>query len=241
LGGTVGESSPLTRSKRKVLKKPKTKRLLGTWRIDSNLIRQITDQASCGRKRRFRKDEMLYEQGTTSTKFYMVVSGLVQVSIVRIDGVEVVLEYMGPETILGEGAAFDGLPKFSSAVAVEETETIEFDTARMTEVFRQHPEFAAALLRVTSLKQRVLAVRLEHLASRKPEVRIMDLLHRLQEMFAIDYADGRLIVTHLTHEQISAMTGTSRVTVTRAMRALREQNQIDIIDGHILVKVSRPD
>ena len=67
----------------------------------------------------------------------------------------------------------------------------------------------------------------------------MDLLHRLQEMFAIDYAGGRLIVTHLTHEQISAMTGTSRVTVTRAMRSLRDQNQIDIIDGHILVKASR--
>jgi CRP/FNR family cyclic AMP-dependent transcriptional regulator len=221
-------------------KTPKTKRLLGTWKIDSSLIRQIVEQASCGRRRKFRKNEMLYEQGTTSTKFYLVLSGLAQVSIVRVDGVEVVLEYMGPETILGEGAAFDGLPKFSSAVAVEDTDTIEFDAAKMEEVFKEHPGFAAALLRVTSLKQRVLAVRLEHLASRKPEVRIMDLLHRLQEMFAIDYAGGRLIVTHLTHEQISAMTGTSRVTVTRAMRSLREQNQIDIIDGHILVKVFRP-
>lgn len=221
-------------------KTPKTKRLLGTWKIDSLLIRQITQQASWGRRRKFRKNEMLYEQGTTSTKFHLVVDGLVQVSIVRVDGVEVVLEYMGPETILGEGAAFDGLPKFSSAVAVEDTETIEFDAAKMEAVFKQHPEFAAALLRVTSLKQRVLAVRLEHLASRKPEGRIMDLLHRLQEMFAIDYNGGRLIVTHLTHEQIAAMTGTSRVTVTRAMRSLREQDQIDIIDGHILVKSFRP-
>ncbi|MGA7291690.1 MAG: Crp/Fnr family transcriptional regulator [Terriglobales bacterium] len=221
-------------------KTPKTKRLLGTWRIDSGLVHKIIEQASCGRRRKFRKNEMLYEQGTVSTKFYLVLSGLAQVSIVRVDGVEVVLEYMGPETMLGEGAAFDELPKFSSAVAVEDTETIEFDAAKMQEVFRQHPEFAAALLRVTSLKQRVLAVRLEHLASRRPEVRIMDLLHRLQEMFAIDYAGGRLIVTHLTHEQISAMTGTSRVTVTRAMRSLREQDQIEIIDGHILVKASRP-
>ena len=223
-----------------VQKTPKTKRLLGTWKIDSLLIRQITQQASWGRRRKFRKNEMLYEQGTTSTKFHLVVDGLVQVSIVRVDGVEVVLEYMGPETILGEGAAFDGLPKFSSAVAVEDTETIEFDAAKMEAVFKQHPEFAAALLRVTSLKQRVLAVRLEHLASRKPEGRIMDLLHRLQEMFAIDYNGGRLIVNHLTHEQIAAMTGTSRVTVTRAMRSLREQDQIDIIDGHILVKSFRP-
>ncbi len=217
-------------------KGPKAKRMLGTWRIDSKLIRQIMDQASCGRPRKFRKNQVLYEQGTISSKFYLILSGLVQVSIVRVDGVEVVLEYMGPETICGEGAAFDGLPKFSGAVAVQETDTIEFDAAQMQEVFRRHPEFAAALLRVTSLKQRVLAVRLEHLASRRPEVRIMDLLQRLQEMFAIDYASGRLLVTHLTHEQIAAMTGTSRVTVTRAMRLLREQEQIDIIDGHILVK-----
>ena len=37
------------------------------------------------------------------------------------------------------------------------------------------------------------------------------------------------------------MTGTSRVPCeTRARRSLRDQNQIDIIDGHILVKASRP-
>lgn len=219
-------------------KMTKTKRMLGTWRIDSALVRRILEQASCGRSRKFRKNEVLYEQGATSTKFYLILSGLVQVSIVRVDGVEVVLEYMGPETICGEGAAFDGLPKFSRALAVEETHAIEFDAARIEPVFQRHPEFASALLRVTSLKQRVLAVRLEHLASRKPEGRIMDLLQRLQEMFAIDYAGGRLLVTHLTHEQIGAMTGTSRVTVTRAIRFLRNQNLIDVIDGHILVKVA---
>jgi CRP-like cAMP-binding protein len=215
--------------------------MLGTWRIDAALVRRIVAQANCGRPRKFRKDEVLYEQGTISTKFYLVLRGLVQVSIVRIDGVEVVLEYMGPETICGEGAAFDGLPKFSRAIAVEETETIEFDAARSEAVFGTHPEFASALLRVTSLKQRVLAVRLEHLASRKPEVRIMDLLLRLQEMFAVDYAGGRLLVTHLTHEQIGAMTGTSRVTVTRTMRLLRDQKKLEIIDGHILVKASSSD
>ena len=220
-------------------KRTKARKMLGTWRIDPELARQIMGHASSGQPRRFRKNQAIYEQGTTSTKFYFVLSGLVQVSIVRVDGVEVVLEYMGPETICGEGAAFDRLPRFSRAVAVEETDTIEFDAARMEKVFAQHPQFASALLRVTSLKQRVLAVRLEHLASREPEGRIMDLFHRLQEMFAIDHPGGKLLITRLTHEQIGAMTGTSRVTVTRAMRTLREANQIDIVEGHILVKTVR--
>ena len=193
-------------------------------------------QASAGQPRRFRKNEALYEQGTKSTKFYFVVSGLVQVSIVRIDGVEVVLEYMGPDTICGEGAALDGLPRFSRAVAVEETYAIEFDATRMGEIFAQHPEFASALLRATSLKQRVLAVRLEHMVSREPEGRIMDLFRRLQEMFAVDRPGGKLLITRLTHEQIGAMTGTSRVTVTRAMRALREADKIDMVDGYVLLK-----
>ena len=76
---------------------------------------------------------------TTKTRYpqvLIVVSGLVQVSIVRVDGVEVVLEFMGPETICGEGDAFDRLPRISRAVALEETDTIEFDTMRMEKVLR---------------------------------------------------------------------------------------------------------
>ena len=42
-------------------------------------------------------------------------------------------------------------------------------------------------------------------------------------------------MTQLTHEQIAAMTGTSRVTVTRTLQRLREQGRIAILEGHILL------
>jgi CRP/FNR family cyclic AMP-dependent transcriptional regulator len=216
-----------------------SKKVLGTWRIDRELVEMLTEHAAYGRRRKFRKNAMLYEQGEVSSRFYFVLKGLVQISIFRVDGSEVVLELMGPDTICGEGAAFDGLPRFSSGVAVEDTETIEFDSARLTEAFREHPEFASSLLRVTSLKQRVLAIRLKHLASREPQERIMELLTRLEEMFAIEHPKGRLLVTQLTHEQIAAMTGTSRVTVTRTMQRLRQQGRIAILQGHILLMGKR--
>lgn len=213
-----------------------SKKKLGTWRLDRQLVDLLTRHAVHGRRRKFKKDSVLYEQGDVSPYFYFVLKGLVQISIFRIDGSEVVLELMGPDTICGEGSAFDGLPRFSSAAAVEDTETVEFDTSKMTEVFREHPEFAVSLLRITSLKQRVLAIRLKHLASREPRERIMELLTRLEDMFAIDHPKGRLLVTHVTHEQIATMTGTSRVTVTRTLQRMREQGRIDILDGHILLK-----
>lgn len=217
-----------------------SKKTLGTWRIDRELVEMLTGHAAYGRRRKFKKNTVLYEQGEISRHFYFVLKGLVQISIFRVDGAEVVLELMGPDTICGEGAAFDGLPRFSSAVAVEDSETIEFDATRLGEAFRQHPEFASSLLRVTSLKQRVLAIRLKHLASREPQERIMELLTRLEEMFAIEHPKGRLLVTQLTHEQIAAMTGTSRVTVTRTLQRLREQGRIGILEGHILLLGKRP-
>jgi CRP/FNR family cyclic AMP-dependent transcriptional regulator len=217
-----------------------SKKKLGTWRLDRQLVDLLTRHAAYGRRRKFKKDSVLYEQGEISPHFYFVLKGLVQISIFRIDGSEVVLELMGPDTICGEGSAFDGLPRFSSAAAVEDTEAIEFDTSKMAEVFRKHPEFAVSLLRITSLKQRVLAIRLKHLASREPRERIMELLTRLEDMFAIDHPKGRLLVTHVTHEQIATMTGTSRVTVTRTLQRMREQGRIDILDGHILLKRKLP-
>lgn len=217
-----------------------SKKTLGTWRIDRQLVEMLTGHAAYGRRRKFKKNAVLYEQGEISSRFYFVLKGLVQISIFRVDGSEVVLELMGPDTICGEGAAFDGLPRFSSGVAVEETETIEFDSTKLSEAFRQHPEFASSLLRVTSLKQRVLAIRLKHLASREPQERIMELLTRLEEMFAIEHPKGRLLVTQLTHEQIAAMTGTSRVTVTRTMQRLRTQGRIATLQGHILLLGKRP-
>lgn len=214
------------------------RRALETWRIDPQLVETIVGRAGAGRHKRFRAGDAVYLQGSTTSKFYFVLSGLLQVSIISADGSEIILEFMGPNTICGEGSAFDRLPRFSSAYAVDASEVIEFDASEMGAIFREHPEFASVLLSIISLKQRILAVRLEHLASREPEGRIMELFRRLGEMFATDHPGGRLLATQLTHEHIAAMTGTSRVTVTRALQRLRDQGFIEVIDGHILV---RPD
>ena len=215
-------------------------RTAATWRMTDQLAAKLMLLERNGRRRTFRPSEQLYAQQATSSKFYFVVSGLVQVSMIRLDGTEVILEMMGPNTICGEGAAFDGLPRFSSAFAVEPTVAIEFDTAKLATALAQDPELAHALLRVACLKQRILALRLERLTSNDPEERILELLGRLSEMFAVDRPEGRMLLTHLTHEQIAAMTGTSRVTVTRTLQRLRRRGILQISDGQFILPSKEP-
>jgi len=190
-------------------------------------------------RRRYRKDDEIYAQGEVSSKLYVVVSGLVQIAMIREDGTEVILELMGPQTVCGEGAAIDGLPRFSGATALEETELLEFDVGKLAEIAAHSPEFVAAVLQITALKQRVLAVRLEQLSSREPETRILEMFGRLARIFAETRDDGKLIVPKLTHEQIAAMTGNTRVTVTRTLRRLKDRGDIAVVDGRILLLSDR--
>ncbi|MCK7615956.1 Crp/Fnr family transcriptional regulator [Roseibium sediminicola] len=211
----------------------------GTWLISDTLMSSMVRDDSLFVRRHFRKDEEIYVQESVSSKFYVVVSGLVQIAMIREDGTEVILELMGPQTVCGEGAAIDGLPRFSGATALEETELLEFDASQLPQLAAHSPEFVVALLQITALKQRVLAVRLEQLSSREPETRIMEMFARLARIFAETRCDGKLIVPKLTHEQIAAMTGNTRVTVTRALGRLKERGEIAIVNGRILLMSER--
>ena len=210
-----------------------------TWQMPDDLMETMIRDERLFVRRRYRKDGEIYAQGEVSSKFYVVVTGLVQIDMIREDGTEVILELMGPKTVCGEGAAVDGLPRFSGATALEATELLEFDTAKLAQIAAHSPEFVRAVLVITALKQRVLAVRLEQLSSRDPETRLLEMFLRLARIFSETREDGKLIVPKLTHEQIAAMTRNTRVTVTRTLGRLRDRGDIAIVDGRSLLLSDR--
>ena len=199
-----------------------------TWHLDEAAAGPIIRAAHLGKRRQFRVGEYLYRQGDTSTLFYFILRGHVQISACREDGADFVLEVMGRWAMCGEGAAFDGRPRFSSAYALEDTEAIVFDAADIQSSFRTYPEFAVALLRITSMKQRVLGIRALYLSSPHPEARIAELLRRLAELYGTREGEATVINISLTHEQMAAMTGTTRVTVTRVLKRLRDDGVLQL-------------
>lgn len=207
---------------------PPRSRSAETWHLDDDVVGPLIRAAHLGRRRSYKRGEYLYRQGEIDSLFHFVLRGRIQISASREDGSEFVLEVMGQWAICGEGAAFDGCPRFSSALALEDSEAIAFDTREMQEVFREFPELAVALLRITAMKQRVLGVRAQYLASPRPESRIAELLHRLADLYGTPDGGGTIIGISLTHEQIAAMTGASRVTVTRALKRFREEGILEI-------------
>ena len=206
-----------------------------TWHMDDATAGTWIRAAHLGRRKRYGKGATIYRQGDQGSTFYFLLSGRVQVSIFQNDGAEFILEVMGCWSMFGESPAVDGYPRIATAITVEDSELLEFDIGVVTAAIPSNPELAISLLRVIALKQRILASRIQYLALPKPEMRIGELLGRLSDLYGEQHNGRTLITISLTHEQIAAMTGATRVTVTRALKRLSEVGAIEIKQRRIWV------
>jgi CRP/FNR family cyclic AMP-dependent transcriptional regulator len=199
-----------------------------TWHMDDATAGTWIRAAHLGRRKKYSKGATIYRQGELGFTFYFLLAGRVQVSIFQNDGAEFILEVMGRWSMFGESPAVDGYPRIATAITVEDSELLEFDIRVIEGAIPSCPELAISLMRVIALKQRILASRIQYLALPKPEMRIGELLGRLSDLYGEKHDDGTLITIALTHEQIAAMTGATRVTVTRALKRLTEVGAIEI-------------
>lgn len=206
-----------------------------TWHLDDAIAGTWIRSAHLGKQRTYGRGEFLYHQGEVGSEFFFILRGRVKVSILREDGSEFVLDIMGRWALCGEGAAFDHLPRFSNAIALDNVEVVIFDSRDMRQAFRELPELAISLLRISSIKQRTLAVRMQSLSLPKPGLRISELLNRLADLYGTKEGGATLIGISLTHEQIAAMTGASRVTVTRTLKRLKAEGVIQVRGKQLLV------
>lgn len=202
--------------------------------VEGNLCAALRDDPA-SRVVRFKRHETIYRQGESSSLFYAVVSGRVLVNMVRPDGFELMLEIMGAGVLMGEAAAFDGRARFSSAVALEDVEAIEFQAGDLPAAFQRNPSLAMSFLTVTAYKQRVLANRLLALTMASPQARIAEVLLRLCTFYGEACEEGTLISTRLSHEQMAALVGTTRVTVTRALKDMVAEKILRVNDSSITI------
>ncbi|SMG49882.1 Crp/Fnr family transcriptional regulator [Paraburkholderia susongensis] len=203
--------------------------------MDRHAANVFMNAERLGQRQVLQKGTTLYRQGEPGTTFFFLVSGRVQVGIFQEDGTEFILELMGPWSLIGEGTAIAGQRRMSTAIALEPCVVIKFDYVAIKQAFAQNVEFATTLMEVVAVKQWVLGMRIQFMAMPKPELRIVELLRRLANIYGEADEVGVRIRTPLTHEQVASLTGTSRVTVTRTITRLKSEGVIQNEGQHFWV------
>ena len=171
------------------------------------------------RPRRYRAGQLVYLQGARPDCFYYLISGSVRSFLSTGDGEERVLAVHRAGDLMGEASFFDGCPRVTSAMALEECRILAIDQAQLDGAFQRHPELALPMLQHLARTVRTLSGHVG--ASSLPaQQRIARWL--------LGQPTGEDGTIRTTHEEIGQAVGLSRVTVSRVLGELAAQGLVGL-------------
>jgi CRP/FNR family transcriptional regulator, cyclic AMP receptor protein len=184
-------------------------------------------------KRRYRRGEIIVEQGRKSNTLFILLNGRARVLTADSRGREVILAVLEPGDYVGEMSLIDNDPH--SATVRAEVQTDILVLARS--------DFARCLPENTSLSygiMRGLVRRLRHADRQIESLALLDVYGRVARtlMEMADDDNGTRIIRHkVSRQDMAKVVGASREMVSRVMKDLEERGVIETLgNGSVVLK-----
>lgn len=183
------------------------------------------------REREYPKNSVILFEDDPGDALYIVSTGQVKVVLIGEDGREVILSVLGDGDFFGEMSLIDDEPRSAHVIAMRDSHLLVLRRDDFQSQLEQHPKVALELLRV-------LVQRLRRADEKIGGLVLLDVNGRVAQLL-LDLAEesgGPKITRKLTHHTIAQMIGSSRETVSRAMRELVDRGLIDVSRREITIK-----
>ena len=190
------------------------------------------------RRRRFRKDEVIFHEKEAGDSLFIILHGRVKVAIFGDDGKEVTLSILSEGDFFGEMSLLDQEPRSATIIAEEDCEFLALQRDDFVRALEQDPGISASLIQVLADRLRKANHQISTLALLDVYGRVARVIQELAEEEGKRLKDGRVVVRRPTHMDIAHRIGSSRETVTRMMRDLEENGHIETQGREIFL---RPD
>ncbi len=191
--------------------------------------RQILQTLANGlRRRRFRRNEVIFHQGDPGDSLHVVAVGAVKIVLPSAEGDEAIIATLRPGDFFGELALLDGAPRSATATALEPSETLVLPRSVFIELLDSVPGLRDALLAGLSHELRRLTGHVEELHFLDLAGRLAMRLTRLAHEAQPD-AHGQISLDWpYTQSDLAAMIGGTRQSVNRLLSELVDEGLISI-------------
>jgi CRP/FNR family cyclic AMP-dependent transcriptional regulator len=197
--------------------------------------RMLEPLASRLRRRRFRRNEVIFHQGDPGDSMHIVASGAIKIVLPSAEGEEAIIATLQPGDFFGELALLDGGPRSASATAVEPSETLVLPRAVLMELLGTVEDLGERLLVG-------LARELRRLTGQVQELHFLDLAGRLAARLsalalqADPAAEGEVrLPWPYTQSDLASMIGGTRQSVNRLLRELEADGLIVISTDELII------
>lgn len=188
--------------------------------------KDLADIAGLLIDRKFPRDAVIYEDGSMGDYMYIISEGQVKITKMSEDGREKILEILGPGNFHGEMALLDRAPRSASAKTITPCVLLALSRADFLGLLKQNHEVTLELIRVLARRLRETDEQIKGLLFERVEGRTRRLMARLAKE-PVPGREDKIATSPITHQQLADLVGTSRETITRVVKELKDEGWLE--------------
>ncbi len=177
-------------------------------------------------KRSYARGDIIFQKGDPGESLFIVETGAVVIHVPGADGADLTLARLGSGEFFGDMAILDGSPRSASATAVADSRLLVLERRDFTDLITRHPEAALSVLAVMTQRLRGSDEMISDLRYLDAGGRLARRLLDLAADHGLRRADGILLNTRLTQEELATMIGVTRESVNRNLSAFRKRGLV---------------
>ncbi len=186
-----------------------------------------------GRGRQFKKGQTFFMQGMPGDEVFLLMAGGAKITKVSDKGQELILDIRRAGDFLGEHVLNKEFDYPVMATCLEGTLAWGFSREAFERLIMEYPNIGLEVIKNLARRIGWLTSQAEILATADLKERLYLVLSMLGREYGERIQQRTVIQFLLTHEELSFLVGAHRVSVTRAMKALRDSGLI-IQEGRTL-------
>jgi CRP-like cAMP-binding protein len=184
-------------------------------------------------RRRFARNEILFHEGDPGDSLHLVSQGHVALRIHTPFGDVATMRIVRPGEFFGELAVVLPGPRNATAAALDFVETIVIDRELLPNLRAEHRQIEGFIVEALAIEVRRLAQQVVEAMYVPVDKRLW---RRLEEMTAVFGADGqRATSLPITQELLAQLSGCTRSTANRVLRAGEHAGVVEIRRGQIQI------
>lgn len=180
------------------------------------------------KRRPLNKGEALFRKGDEGTSLYIVQSGSVKIVLPSEMGDEVAAAIFSEGDCFGEIALLDGMPRSADVIALEPSALLALSQKDFLNFLKDNEDAIQAIFSYLTMRLRRTDELLEDAYFLNISARLARRLVELSEKYGQQTVPGGPIKIdlHLTQRDLASIVGTTRESINKELRILREKGLV---------------
>lgn len=186
------------------------------------------------RRTKCRRGEWVFVHGDPADSIYLLQKGRLKITALSEDGHEVVHEILGPGEIFGDTSTILGIPRTTSAQALEASLLCEIRRKDFEALLTAYPELSLQLLKHVGLRLKKAEAQLLNVICHDVSTRVREALIDLIA-FESGVQPDQPVTIKITQQDLANLIGASRQKTWEALKELEGSNVLRLMYRSILV------